>query len=163
MFDFEPGLMFWTIISFLLFLFIIQKYVLPPLAKILAERQELISKSIEDATRAKTEAAELLQKGKAELHRVYQEAETYALQAQATREELHKKQLAEWQQKLNEIKQKQLKELQQAEESILGQVQKRIGTYITAACEKIIEKELTPELKNKVLENNIESLKEIEL
>lgn len=163
MFDFEPGLMFWTIISFLLFLFIIQKYVLPPLAKILAERQELINKSIEESARAKAEAAELFQKGKAELHRVYQEAEAYSLQAQATREELQKKQLKEWQQELNKIKQKQLKELHQAEESILSQVQKRIGTYITSACEKILEKELTPELKNNIIEKNIETLEQIEL
>lgn len=163
MFDFEPGLMFWTIVSFLLFLFIIQKYVLPPLAKILAERQELINKSIEESARSKTEAADLLQKGKAELQRVYQQAEEYSRQAQLAREELQKKQLAEWQETLNDLKQKQQKELQRAEETVIAQVQKKIGNYIASACEKIIEKDLPTDIKNKIIENDINNLENLEL
>jgi len=56
------------------------------------------------------------------------------------------------------LKQKQQLELKQIEVNVLQQIQGKVGAYVAAACEKIIAKELPAELKNKIIENNIDDL-----
>lgn len=160
MFSFEPGLMLWTIISFLVFLFIMQRFVIPPLGKILAERENMIRKTINETNRAKVDAENLLKKSKEEMQKSFQEAENYLAQTRAAQEARQQEQLAEWQKNLSELKKKQQQELRQMEENVLSQVQNKLGSYVTAACEKIIENKLPEKLKNEIIENNIEILEQ---
>jgi F-type H+-transporting ATPase subunit b len=62
LFSVEPGLLIWTIVTFLVVLVILRVTAWKPLAKSLADRQRSIEGAIEDARRIKNEAEALLQK-----------------------------------------------------------------------------------------------------
>ena len=51
----SPGLAIWTILTFLVLLFLLKKYAWGPLLKALEERRATIEKSVEDAKRATAE------------------------------------------------------------------------------------------------------------
>ena len=51
----DPGLFIWTIITFLLVLFLLSKFAWKPLLKVLQEREDEIKSSLRDAEVAKTE------------------------------------------------------------------------------------------------------------
>src|SRR5262245_23236663 len=55
----DPGLFIWTIITFLVLLFLLAKFAWKPLLKALEARQETIRKSLEDAQKAKEELERL--------------------------------------------------------------------------------------------------------
>ena len=60
-----PGLMIWTIICFLIALFVLKKYAFGPIQKAIDERRDRIAQSIAEADNARAEARELLEQHRA--------------------------------------------------------------------------------------------------
>src|SRR5207237_5218076 len=60
-----PGLMIWTIVAFLITLFVLKRYAFGPIQKVIDERRDRIRQSIEDADRARDEARKLLEEHRA--------------------------------------------------------------------------------------------------
>jgi F-type H+-transporting ATPase subunit b len=56
-----PGLMIWTIVCFLITLFVLKRYAFGPVQKMIDERRERIRKSLEEADHAREEARQLLE------------------------------------------------------------------------------------------------------
>jgi F-type H+-transporting ATPase subunit b len=55
-----PGLMIWTVVCFLLTLFVLKRFAFGPIQKMLDERRDRIRQSIEEAERAREEAQALI-------------------------------------------------------------------------------------------------------
>jgi F-type H+-transporting ATPase subunit b len=60
-----PGLMIWTIVCFLITLFVLSRYAFGPIQKMIDERRERIRRSIEEAEEARAEARRLLEEHRA--------------------------------------------------------------------------------------------------
>ena len=56
-----PGLMIWTIVCFLIALFVLKRYAFGPIQKGIDERRERIRRALEDADSARDEARKLLE------------------------------------------------------------------------------------------------------
>jgi F-type H+-transporting ATPase subunit b len=56
-----PGLMIWTIVCFLITLFVLRRYAFAPIQKSIDERRERIRQSLDEADRAREEARKLLE------------------------------------------------------------------------------------------------------
>ena len=56
-----PGLMIWTIVCFLITLFVLKRYAFGPIQKLIDERQQRIRRSLEEADNARDEARRLLE------------------------------------------------------------------------------------------------------
>ena len=56
-----PGLMIWTIVCFLIALWVLKRYAFGPIQKMIDERRERIRRSLEDAEEAREEARRLLE------------------------------------------------------------------------------------------------------
>src|SRR5919109_1601959 len=54
-----PGLMIWTVLCFLITLFVLKRYAFGPIQRMIDERRERIRRSLEEAEEARAEAAEL--------------------------------------------------------------------------------------------------------
>ncbi len=56
-----PGLMIWTIVCFLIALYVLKRYAFGPIQKLIDERQQRIRRSLEEADNARDEARRLLE------------------------------------------------------------------------------------------------------
>ena len=56
-----PGLMIWTIVCFLITLFVLRRYAFGPIQKSIDDRRERIRQSLDEADRAREEARKLLE------------------------------------------------------------------------------------------------------
>ncbi len=56
-----PGLMIWTIVSFLITLWVLKRYAFGPIQKLIDDRRERIRLSLEEADNAREEARALLE------------------------------------------------------------------------------------------------------
>ena len=54
--DVNPGLIFWTVVTFIILLFVLSKLAWKPILKSLSDRETLIKESLEKAETAKQEA-----------------------------------------------------------------------------------------------------------
>ena len=81
-----PGLMIWTIVAFLITLFVLKRYAFGPIQKMIDERRERIAQSIAEADNARAEARELLEEHKRLMQEARGEAEQIIAEARKTRD-----------------------------------------------------------------------------
>jgi F-type H+-transporting ATPase subunit b len=95
----DPGLFIWTIVTFLVLVFLLARFAWRPLLQALERRQATIAKSLEDAQRAKQELERLQQESTQIVTSARMEAEAIVSRsrsdAEALREELKQKARAE--------------------------------------------------------------------
>jgi F-type H+-transporting ATPase subunit b len=70
-----PGLMIWTIVCFLITLFVLKRYAFGPIQKAIDERRDRIRASLDEADRAREEARRLLEEHRALISRAQTDAE----------------------------------------------------------------------------------------
>ena len=81
-----PGLMIWTIVCFLITLFVLKRYAFGPIQKAIDERRERIRQSLEEADHAREEARKLLEEHKQLIGRAQTDAEEILSEARRVAE-----------------------------------------------------------------------------
>jgi F-type H+-transporting ATPase subunit b len=121
-----PGLMIWTIICFLIALFVLKKYAFGPIQQMIDARREQISRSIEEADNARAEARQLLEEHRALMQEARGDAEQILAEARKTREAMETRMReeteAERQRRLEETRREIAAETQRALEQIRNEV-----------------------------------------
>jgi F-type H+-transporting ATPase subunit b len=79
-----PGLMIWTIVCFLITLWVLKRYAFGPIQKMLDDRREQIRRSIEDAETARDEARKLLEEHRELMNQARSDAEQILAEARNT-------------------------------------------------------------------------------
>src|SRR3954469_12158785 len=82
----DVGLMIWTVLAFLVALFILRKYAFPQISQALEKRQHLIEESIDTAQRTKDEADEILAEYRERLKEARVQAEEIVARARKAAE-----------------------------------------------------------------------------
>src|SRR4030043_1837074 len=72
--DINPGLIFWTVITFLLLMLILKKIAWKPILAALDQRENAIKESLEKAEKAKDEAQRILYENQANLAKAEEES-----------------------------------------------------------------------------------------
>jgi F-type H+-transporting ATPase subunit b len=138
-----PGLMIWTIICFLITLFVLQRYAFGPIQKMIDERRERIRRSIEEADRAREEARKLLEEHRALIGQAKSDAEEILSEARriadSQRERVREEVEADRQRRLEETH----RQIEQATASALGEIRREVASLSLLAAEKITRKSLT--------------------
>ncbi len=118
----DPGLFIWTILTFLVLLYLLRKFAWKPLLSALDDRQEVIRKSLEDA-----------EKAKGELERVALESKQIIAQAKAEAQSIVKRSRSE-----AEILRAELKQNARTEaDSILRESERQIHLETAKALSKL--------------------------
>jgi len=87
----NPGLIFWTTVSFVIVLLILRKLAWEPIISALEEREKGIQSSIDRAHKAKDEAEEILRKNRELLAKADAESDKEKSMAKSSGRELPKK------------------------------------------------------------------------
>jgi F-type H+-transporting ATPase subunit b len=138
-----PGLMIWTIVSFLITLWVLKRYAFGPIQKLIDDRRDRIRLSIEEADKAREEARHLLEEHRQLIGQAKGEAETILAEARKVSESQRERARAE----LEEDRQRRLEEterqIQQATQQALNEIKQQVGLLSVLAAEKITRKTLT--------------------
>jgi len=154
-FTFEPGVAIWTLISFVIVLIVLSKFVLPPITKAIDERKNKISSDLEAADEAARKAERTssdLTRRLAAIDREREELLAEARERARSRfEELEKETHAA----MNEMRKQREAELAAESEQFLALTGHRINQLIISGCERVLRTGLTSEQQAQVLENRI--------
>jgi F-type H+-transporting ATPase subunit b len=138
-----PGLMIWTIVCFLVVLFVLKRYAFGPIQQMIDTRRERIEQAIAEADDARAEARNLLEEhrkligqAKAESEEILSEARRIA---DAQRERVREETEEDRQRRLEETR----RQIEQATHQALGQIRDEVGKLSLIAAEKITRKTLT--------------------
>ena len=137
-----PGLMIWTIIAFLITLFVLRRYAFAPVQKMIDDRRERIRTAIEEADSARDEARKLLEEHKELMAQARTDAEEILGEArrigEAQRERVREEADADRQRRLEETQ----RQIEQATHQAIGQIREEVGRLSALAAEKIVRKSI---------------------
>jgi len=153
-----PGLMIWTIVCFLLTLFVLRRYAFGPIQGMLDERRERIQRSIEEAEHARTEARKLLEEHRALIGQARGQAEEILAEARkvadAQRQRVREETEADRQRRLEETRRQIEAETQRA----LGQIRAEVAELTLVAATKVTGKVLDDADHRRLIDDAISEL-----
>jgi F-type H+-transporting ATPase subunit b len=153
-----PGLMIWTIVCFLLTLFVLKRYAFGPIQKMLDERRERIQRSIEEAEHARTEARKLLEEHRALIGQARGQAEEILAEArkvaEAQRRRVREETEADRQRRLEETRRQIEAETQRA----LVQIRTEVAELTLVAATKVTGKVLDDADHRRLIEDAVGEL-----
>jgi F-type H+-transporting ATPase subunit b len=151
--------MFWTIVCFLVVLFVLKKYAFGPIQQQIDQRRERIESAINEADNARAEARNLLEEHKKLIGQAKTESEEILAEARrvadAQRERVREETEEDRQRRLEETK----RQIEQATTQALGQIRDEVGKLSLLAAEKITRKSLNEDDQKRLID---EALSEID-
>jgi F-type H+-transporting ATPase subunit b len=153
-----PGLMIWTLIAFLITLFVLKRYAFGPIQKTIDERRERIRRSIEEAEDARDEARKLLEEHRALLGEARGQAEEILAEArrvaESQRQRVKEETEADRHRRLEETKRQIEAETQRA----LGLIRAEVAELTLIATQKVTGKVLEDEDHRRLIDDAIKDL-----
>ncbi len=147
----DPGLVFWTALSFLILLFILTKFAWKPMLSALKARDEHIEGALKNAEEAKNELQkmeitrkEMLESTKVEKDKLIKEAQEIKAQILADAKEAS-------QIEGNKIIEQARKQIQHEREEAIASLRSQVGLLSIEIAEKILREQMKDEAKQKAL------------
>jgi F-type H+-transporting ATPase subunit b len=153
-----PGLMIWTIVCFLIALFVLKRYAFGPIQTMIDTRRQRIRESIEEADRAREEARNLLEEHRKLLGKAKSDAEEILAEArkqsEAQRERVREETEADRQRRLEDTK----KQIEAETQRSLDQIRAEVAELTLVATAKVTGKVLDRDDHRKLIEDAIGDL-----
>jgi F-type H+-transporting ATPase subunit b len=136
------GLIFWTLIAFLLAFFILKKFAWPAIINGLNEREKTIADSLATAERVKLEMAELKSENEALLVQAREERAQMLKEAKETKDKIISEAKEQAKIEANKIIVDANNAIQNQKMAALTDVKNQIGNMVVEVAEKVIRREL---------------------
>ncbi|MGE5680840.1 MAG: F0F1 ATP synthase subunit B [Bacillota bacterium] len=156
--DVNPGLIFWTVITFVILLFILKKVAWKPILGALEERETFIKDSITRAETARNDAEKLLEENKANLARAEEEAQKIIAQGREFSEKLKAQMLAESKEQARKMIEDATAEIKRKNVEDFEALKSQVAQIAVQAAEKILRENLDKEKQEKLVNKFIDEL-----
>ncbi|MCH7763236.1 MAG: F0F1 ATP synthase subunit B [Candidatus Marinimicrobia bacterium] len=158
----DPGLFIWTILTFLLLLFVLAKFAWKPLLKMLKEREELIRSSLEDAEKAKEELERLNSEGAAIINQARSEAQLILSEGKTAAAKLRDETLEIAKEQAKYIVGEAEKQINVERDKAIAEIKGEVVNISIAVAEKLIRKNISPEDNKTLIDQSLAQLREYE-
>jgi F-type H+-transporting ATPase subunit b len=154
----DPGLAIWTIITFLVLLWLLAKFAWRPMLRALEARRETIRKSLDDAQQARRELEEVNKESSRILKKAHAEAESILsksrIDAETLREEMKQKARAD----ADAIVREARRQIETETGRALRQIRGEIADLSIEIASKLIRKDLSKEDNRALIEEALRQL-----
>jgi F-type H+-transporting ATPase subunit b len=158
MLDINPGLIIWTIITFVLLLFVLKKLAWKPLLQALTAREERIRESLEQAEHARHEAQRLIEENKKQMTQAQGEFQRMMREAREEADALRAKRKQEAEAEARKIVEQGKMEIEREKETALVQLRNEVADLALRAAERILDEELDGKRHKKVIDDALREL-----
>jgi len=138
------GLLFWTLIAFLIAFFILKKFAWPAIINGLNEREKTIADSLATAERIKTEMAQLKNENEAIMAQTREERALILKEAKEIKDKIINEAKEQAKIEANKIIVDANNAIQNQKMAALIDVKNQIGNMVIEVAEKVIRRELAP-------------------
>ena len=146
------------IVAFLVVLYIVWRYFLPPVNKMLTARQEMIRAELEAADRAKADSEAADAERRAALERARQQARGILEQAERTAERLAAEAQAGGQSEYERLVSSAEAEVRLARQRALEEAAQRLGEVVLEVVERIIGREVDAAAHRDLIDEAVDAL-----
>src|SRR4051794_15478302 len=152
------GVMFWTLIVFLVSLYILKRLAFPRIGEALDKRQRAISESIDAAERTRREADQLLDEYRERLREARNQADEIVQRARKAGEAHEAESLEAARERREELMAQTRRDIQAETRRAIQQIRSEVADLTVLATEKVTRKSLTGDDQRRLVEEAISEL-----
>jgi len=153
------GLMIWTLVLFLITMWVLSKVAFPKIQEALDKRAKTIAESIEAAERQRQESDELLAEYRARLAEAREQADDIMVRARKSAETAEAEAAAAGKEKREELVEAAKRDIEAETRRSLDQIRQEVADLTVLATERVTRKSLTDEDQKRLVE---EALSEVD-
>ena len=158
MLEINPGLIVWTIISFIILVSVLGKYAWKPIISALTEREEKIRSAMEQADRARAEASELLKKNEENMARAEGEYQKMMRDSRAMADKIKEEILGKARTQAQQELERAGEEIQRNLDAARQQLRSEVADLAIKAAEKILDENLDQQKQKKMVNTFLDQL-----
>jgi F-type H+-transporting ATPase subunit b len=152
------GLMIWTLLAFLVAMFLLRKFAWPAITEALDKRQRAIEESIDVAERTRSEAQELLQEYRDRLREARQQADEITARARRAGEVHERETLEKARQQREELMAQTRRDIEAETRRAIQEIRAEVADLTVAATEKVTRKTLDERDQQRLVEEALNEL-----
>src|SRR5919205_1875973 len=154
----NTSLIFWEIITFLILLFLLWRYVYPPIRDQIQRRQSEIDRAIDEAQKTRAEARELLAEYRRQIEEARVEARRILDEARKQGESQRERAKREAREEGERIIQRAREEIERERDSALREVRSEVADMVVLTAERVIGHELDRDEHERLISEAPDSL-----
>jgi F-type H+-transporting ATPase subunit b len=154
----SPGLMIWTLVTFLITLYVLNRFAFGPIQKALDARRAAIAESVEAAERTREEADKLLADYREQLASAKGEAEAIVDRARKVGDDLSVRMKEDVERQRQEQLEQTRQQVQAEVEKAMGQIRNDLADMTVTAAEKVLRGSLDSDAQTRLIEQAIDEL-----
>ncbi len=158
MLEINPGLIIWTIASFIVLVAVLSKFGWKPMIQALSEREDKIRSALERADKARLEASELLKKNEENMARAEEEYQKMMRDSRAMADKVKEEILGKAREQAQQELQRATEEIQRNVDSARQQLRSEVADLAVRAAEKILDETLDAQKQKKVVDSFLTQL-----
>lgn len=158
----DPGLFVWTILTFLLLVFILAKFAWKPLLKMLQDREDMVRSSLEDAEKAKSELERLNEESEAIMAKARSEAQSILADGKVAAEKVKDDIIAKSKEQANKIREDAGNQIQVEKDKAISEIKKEVVNLTLSVAEKLIRKNLSDADNKSLIEKSLKKVQTYE-
>jgi len=147
------GLMIWTLVAFVLTMWVLSKFAFPRISQALEERAERVNSNIDESERLRAEADELLTEYRERLKEAREQADDIMVRARKASEAARAEATAEGKARHDELVDAARKDIEAETRRSLDQIRKQVADLTVLATEKVARKSLSPDDQKRLVED----------
>jgi len=154
----NPGLMFWTLIVFLLLLFVLSKFAFKPIFAAVEAREKALEDAIEGAKRDRAEAAQILSQHTAQLEAGRAEAQKFIADGRAISEKMRSDMMTQTKSQQEEMIEQARRVIEGEKAAAIANLRQEAVDLAIAGASRVIEQNLDSAANRKIVETFLASL-----
>ncbi len=152
------GLMFWTLVIFLILFAILGKLVFPKILAAVEAREKALEEAIEGAKRDREEASRLLAEQQRQIEVARGEAQKLIVEGRQIGEKLRADMIEETQQQQQAMLERARREIEAEKQKAIDEIRREAIELAIAGASKVIEKNLDDQANRKIVESFLASI-----
>jgi F-type H+-transporting ATPase subunit b len=153
--SFDPGLFMWTIVTFLIVLFILKWKAWGPLMSALDKREEDIREALSSAEKAKEEAGKVAEDYEEMIRKAQAEAQKIVAESKMSGEKVREKIKLTAEKEASDILEKAQHQIQTEKEKAVQEIRSSVVEFSLQAATKVIEKNVDSEDNRRLIKETV--------
>ena len=150
--DPNVGLMFWTIIIFLITLGVLWKWAFPAILGAVEEREKALEAALADARRDREEAAKVLAEHRAQLEAARTDAQRLIAEGRSVGEKLRAEMIEETRREQQGMLERARRDIEAEKDKAIAELRREAVDLAIAGASKVIEKNLDEQSNRRLVE-----------
>jgi F-type H+-transporting ATPase subunit b len=152
------GLMFWTLITFVIVLVILGRFVFPKITAAVEAREKALEEAIEGAKRDREAAAQALAEQQRQIEAARNEAQKIIVEGRQIGDKLRAQMIEETHQQQQQMLERARTEIGREKEQAIAELRREAIELAIAGASKVIERNLDDQSNRKIVESFLSSI-----